>query len=90
MKENSHLNQFNPYYARDSLLRMFSELSVEALEYVWRPIVYAYYWSDDRDKGILTADDYNRLTLISSAAHDSPEIVGELSARQEHLRREIR
>ncbi len=74
------INQFDPSRARAELLRMFSELSAEALMYVWRPIVYAYYWTDEHNQDLITIDDINRISLISAVAHDSPELVRALDA----------
>ncbi len=73
------INQFDPSRARIELLRMLSELSAEALEYVWRPIVYAYYWTDDRNQALLTDDDRNRFSLISVAEYGSPKLVSRLN-----------
>ncbi len=80
------INQFDPSRARVALMRMLSELSVDALEYVLRPIIYAYYWTDDRNQDWLTDDDLNRVSLISAAAHDSPDLVRTLSATGRWIR----
>ncbi len=69
------INQFDPSRARVGLMKMLSELSVDALEYVWRPIVYAYYLTDDNNPDALSDEDVNRFDLIGAAAHDSSEFV---------------
>ncbi len=78
MEENNAINQFDPSRARAGLMRMLSELSVDALEYVWRPIVYAYYYTDYHDMDMLTDDDSKRFDLIGAAAHGSPEFISRL------------
>lgn len=65
--------------SRPELLQMLAELSDEALAYVWRPIVYAYYHTDGRDGDRLTDEDAMRMSLISAAAHESAEFVERLS-----------
>lgn len=65
--------------ARVELMKILAELSDEALEYVWRPIVYAYYWTDGHDQVILSEDDRERMLLICVVAHESPEFVNKLS-----------
>ena len=64
--------------ARTTLTKMLLALSDEALEYVWRPIVYAYYYTDQRDPDRLTDDDANRLSLIGTAAHGGEGLVSRL------------
>lgn len=80
MEENKTINQFDPSRARANLIQMLSELSADALEYVWRPIVYAYYYTDNRDADTLTDDDSKRLSLIGVAAHGSSELVSRLNS----------
>ena len=60
------------------LTKMLLALSDEALEYVWRPIVYAYYYTDQRDPDRLTDDDSKRLGLISVVAHEPPDVIDRL------------
>ncbi len=79
MEENKTINQFDPSRARAGLIRMLSELSVDALEYVWRPIVYAYFLTDDNNPDAISDEDANRFDLISVAAHGSPEFVSRLN-----------
>ncbi len=74
------INQFDPSRARIELLRMLSELSAEALEYVWRPIVYAYFLTDDNNPDALSDEDAERFSLIGAAAHGSPEFVSRLNS----------
>ena len=63
---------------RLNLTKMLLALSDDALEYVMRPIVYAYYYSDGRDPDRLTDDDVKRLGLIGAAAHGGEELVSRL------------
>lgn len=64
--------------ARTTLAKMLLDLSDEALEYVWRPIIYAYYYTDMRDLDRLTDDDSKRLALIIAVAHESPNVINRL------------
>ena len=64
--------------ARITLTKMLLALSDDALEYVWRPILYAYYYTDDRDPDRLSEEDSIRFSLIGAAAHDSSEMVSML------------
>jgi len=64
---------------RDDLADMLFALSNDALEYVCRPIMYAYYWTDKRDKGRLTDEDHDRLCLIKAAARGTVEEVAALA-----------
>lgn len=64
--------------AKVELMKMLSELSDDALQYVWRPIAYAYYWTDEHGIELLTEDDVNRLNLICVVTHESPEYVNRL------------
>lgn len=61
--------------ARMELMRMLTELSDNALEYVWRPITYAHCLTDGHSIGTMTHKDMDRFGLIASAANDSPEVV---------------
>lgn len=64
--------------ARTTLAKMLLDLSDEALEYVWWPIIYAYYYTDMRDPDRLTDDDSKRLALIIAVAHESPNVINRL------------
>ena len=68
--------------ARITLTKMLLALSDEALEYVWRPVVYAYYYTDQRDPDRLTDDDVKRLSLIGVAAHSGEKLVSRLDTVQ--------
>lgn len=61
--------------ARSFLSKILSELSDEALEYVYRPIMYAYLWTDFHDHDRLTDDDMHRIHLSGMIAHSSPKAV---------------
>lgn len=71
--------------ARITLTKMLLNLSDDALEYVWRPIVYAYYYTDQRDPDRLTDDDANRLSLIGAAAHGGEGLVPSTRAGKNFL-----
>ncbi len=79
MEENNAINQFDPSRARDDLMRMLSDLSVDALELVWRPIVYAYYLTDDNNPNAISDEDANSFELIGAAVHGSSEFVSRLN-----------
>ena len=65
--------------ARLKLTEMLLALSDEALEYAWRPIAYAYYYTDGRAPDRLTSEDAARLTLIGVAAHGDAALVYRLN-----------
>lgn len=64
---------------RLKLMRMLTELSDDAMKLVWRPIAYAYYFTDDHGADTLTNDDLDRLGLIVSAATDPTEVAHEVN-----------
>lgn len=64
--------------ARSTLVKILSALSDEALAYVWRPIMYAYLWTDCHGHDKLTDDDMRRIHLSGVAANGSPEVVEQL------------
>lgn len=64
--------------ARSILVKILSELSDEALVYVWRPIMYAYLWTDGHGQNRLTDDDMYRLHLSGMIANGSPAAVERL------------
>ena len=64
--------------ARSTLQKILSELSDEALVYVWRPIMYAYLWTDGHGHDRLTEDDMHRIHLCGTIAHGSPAAVERL------------
>ena len=64
--------------SRSDLINTLSMLSDDALEYVWRPIMYAYLWTDCHGHDQLTDDDMFRMHLSGMIAHGSPEDVKEL------------
>ncbi len=74
------INQFDPTRARAGLMRMLSELSVDALELAWRPVVYAYCLTDDNNPDALSDEDAERFSLIGAAAHGSHEFVSRLNS----------
>ena len=64
--------------ARSTLVKILSALSDEALAYVWRPIMYAYLWTDGHGQNRLTDDDMRRLHLSGMIANGSPAAVERL------------
>ena len=64
--------------ARSTLVKILSELSDDALVYVWRPIMYAYLWTDGHGHDKLTDDDMRRISLSGIIANGSPEVVEQL------------
>lgn len=75
MAEKLQLN-YNPAAMREELARMVSELSIDALQYVWRPILYAYNWVDEHDEEAMVNDDnICRWNLIISAAIETQKHV---------------
>lgn len=69
------INQRDMFRARVELMRMLTELSDDALEYVWRPIAYAWHHSDQNDPDVMTDDDMKRMLLIIAVAHDKPDVI---------------
>ena len=64
--------------ARSLLSKILSELSDEALAYVYRPIMYAYLWTDAHDHDRLTDDDMRRIHLSGVIANAPPHVVERL------------
>lgn len=81
------IRQRDMFRAKAELMRMLTELSDDALRLVWRPIVYAYYFTDDHNAMALTGDDVDRLGLISSAAIDPSDVTHEVSLYCSDVRR---
>ncbi len=75
MMENKTIVQYDPSRARVSLIRMLTELTDEALDYVWRPIVYAYNWVDAHDMDSMAKADDNRFGLLVDIAYSPSEVV---------------
>ena len=61
--------------ARSILVKTLLKLSDDALAYVWRPIMYAYLWTDGHGHDRLTDDDMRRMNLSGVIAHGSPKLV---------------
>lgn len=59
----------NREYSRKKLLDVFSKLSDDSLEYVWRPVMYAYLWTEQADPDSLTDDDMERIRLYCAIAN---------------------
>ena len=75
-----NINQRDMFHARVELIRMLAELSDDALKYVWRPISYAYYWTDAHDHSVITDDDINRIRLVGVVANGSLQVVDYLNS----------
>ncbi len=75
MEENKRTIQYDPSRARVSLIRMLTELTDESLQYVLRPITYAYNWADAHDMDSMTEDDDNRFGLLADIAYSPSEVV---------------
>jgi len=63
--------QYDPSRTKASLTHMLIELTDEALEYVWRPIVGAYNRTDNHNPKAMSKEDVNHYRLIDVAAHGS-------------------
>ena len=64
--------------ARSILVKTLLKLSDDALAYVWRPIMYAYLWTDGHGPDRLTDDDMRRMHLSGVIANGSPKVVERL------------
>ena len=76
--------------AREERMEMLSELSDKALAYVWRPIAYAYNWTDGHDTESLSKDDVWRMNLVCAVAHGSPEVIDRIADYRAFLERKER
>lgn len=83
------INQRDMFRARVELIRMLTELSDDALKYVWRPISYAYYWTDAHDHSAITEDDINRIHLVGVVANGSLQVVDYLNSCRLSLFQEL-
>lgn len=75
--------------ARSTLQKTLSALSDEALVYVYRPIMYAYLWTDGHGHDRLTDDDMRRLHLSGMIAHGSPAAVERLDKWRKDVERNM-
>ena len=66
--------------ARSILVKILSALSDEALDYVWRPIMYAYLWTDCHGHDRLTDDDMHRIHISCLTTNGSPAVVERLDS----------
>ena len=73
------MQQRDTLRARMELVRMLTELSDGALEYVWRPIAYAYCLTDEHNVEAMTPEDMARFGLIISDADISPDVAREVN-----------
>lgn len=63
------------YRARVELMKMLTELSDDAIEYVWRPIAYAWHYTDFNDPDVMTEEDLDRMCLVGAVAHGSQTVI---------------
>lgn len=56
-------------YSREKLMDVLSKLNDDSLKYVWRPIMYAYLWTEQADPDSLTDDDMERIQLYGAIAN---------------------
>lgn len=56
-------------YSREKLMDILSKLNDNSLKYVWRPIMYAYLWTEQADPDSLTDDDMERIKLYIAIAN---------------------
>lgn len=75
---------------RSVLQEILSDLSDEALVYVWRPILYAYCWTDAHGHDLMTDDDMRRIGLSGMIANGSPEAVERLEKWRLAIERNMR
>lgn len=75
--------------ARSTLQKTLSALSDEALVYVYRPIMYAYLWTDGHGHDRLTDDDMRRMHLSWMIAHGSPAAVERLDKWRKAVERNM-
>ena len=81
--------------ARSTLVKILSALSDEALAYVWRPIMYAYLWTDCHGHDRLTDDDMRRISLSGMIANGSLVAVERLdkwrlAVEHDEMRKKVR
>lgn len=67
--------------ARTRAVEMLLTLSPDALEYVLKPIEWAYNWTDGNDEDSMTEDDSIRFSLISCALHETTDHVNRVYKR---------
>lgn len=78
-------------YSREKLLDVLSKLNDDSLKYVWRPIMYAYLWTEQADPDSLTDDDMERIELygaIANAPADDVKQAAQLLRRLDYNRME--
>ena len=61
--------------ARTKAIERLLNLSPEALEYVLKPIEWAYNWTDQNEPESMTDEDSTRFSLVRCALHDSNDHV---------------
>lgn len=69
------MHQRDMFRARVELMKMLTELSDDALKYVWRPIAYAWHYTDGNDPDVMADDDLNRMCLVGAVAHESQGVI---------------
>ena len=69
------MHQRDMFRARVELMKMLTELSDDALKYVWRPIAYAWHYTDNNDPDVMTEDDLNRMCLVGAVANENQGVI---------------
>lgn len=64
--------------ARASAVEMLLKLSPDALEYVLKPIEWAYNWTDQNAPESISDEDSIRFSLVRCALHDNSDHVARL------------
>lgn len=69
------MNKRDMFRARVELMRMLTDLSDDALKYVWRPIAYAWHYTDANDPDVMTDEDLDRMRLIVAVANENQGVI---------------
>lgn len=64
-----------PEQARTRAIERLLNLSPEALEYVLKPIEWAYNWTDQNEPESMTNEGSTRFSLVRCALHDNSDHV---------------
>lgn len=78
-------------YSREKLMDVLSKLNDNSLKYIWRPIMYAYLWTEQADPDSLTDDDMERIKLyiaIANGPDDDVKQAAQLLRRLDYDRME--
>lgn len=64
--------------ARTRAVEMLLKLSPDALQYILKPIEWAYNWTDQNEPESMTNEDSTRFSLVRCALHDNSDHVARL------------